>query len=137
MKDNYYLNLLAKIARAANNSPLRSRHAAAIILRNEVVSIGLNQKKSHPLQREFATTQHNIYLHAEIAAINNATKNRSFLDLSKALLYVVRIRTETEFGYSEPCKGCVKAAMDFGIKKIIYSINGNGEMYNLMYVSRI
>lgn len=129
MNHHYYIKLLGKIARAVNNSPLRSKHASAIVLNNEVISVGVNQKKSHPLQSEFGVTKHNIYLHAEIAAINNAIKNRSFLDLSKAYLYIVRIRKETVFGWSLPCSGCLSAIAHYKIKNIIHSVNDDGQNY--------
>jgi tRNA(Arg) A34 adenosine deaminase TadA len=103
-----------------------ARIAAAIAIGGEIISIGVNQRKTHPLQARFTRHTSAIYQHAEISAIHNALKRIRQNDLARATLYVVRRRKNTETkdwedGMACPCEGCQKAIKYFDIKKVVYT----------------
>lgn len=123
------LTLLERIAEAVE--PVRSsKHAAAIVFKNNIVSIGTNQIKTHPFQKKYAKNPCALFLHAETCAICRALKNISLNDLSKASLYILRIKREREggnfiWGNSMPCAGCMRCIVEFNINKVIFSVNDN------------
>jgi deoxycytidylate deaminase len=109
-----------------------ARIAAAIVYKNDIISVGYNQKKSHPFQRKFARHADCIFLHAETDAIKNTLKLYDPDILSKSTLYVSRVRCVSSFdkslilGLARPCSGCQRAIATFDIKNVIYSNNENG-----------
>lgn len=93
------------------------RHAAAIYIGNRLVSVGINQRKTHPLQAKFGKNSDAIFLHAEISAIVNALKVVSADDLRDAILYVAKYSPSGKT-MSKPCKGCQRAIGYFGFKDV-------------------
>jgi deoxycytidylate deaminase len=113
-----YIELLSKHAKGIE--PVDgSKHAAAVVIKNKVVGLGTNTYKSHPFADKYAHRDGAIYPHAETSAIMDAL--RTVDDLSKATLYVVRVRKNGKHGMSKPCSGCEKCINDFGIKKVVYT----------------
>lgn len=106
--------------------------AAAILMKNKIISIGVNSYKTHPIQAKFARTKGlSIHLHAEIAAIKNAMYHIEVQDFAKATLLICRAKIEISnnkfvFGLAKPCSGCQRAIVEFGIKKVFYSLDGEG-----------
>ena len=94
-----------------NNAPNRAKHAASIVIRNEIISIGENSGKTHPLQKRFSKNGEAIFKHAEVDCIINALRHVEPEDLEKATLYVYRVKKLTKDhkywsdGLSEPCPG--------------------------------
>ena len=127
MADNHmkHLSLLEKIAETVD--PVRSsRHASAIVLKNDIISISTNRIKSHPFQSRFARNPEAIFMHAEVGAIHKALKKISLKDLEKSSLYVLRVKrfninSDFIWGNSRPCSGCSMCLAEFGIKNVIYS----------------
>ena len=124
-----YLNLLAKVA--ATVPPVaQARFAAAIVYQNNIVSFGINSRKSCPFQKRFGKNEDSIYLHSETSAIKNALRLITLDDLTKSTLYICRVKYVDEskkrfiFGLSKPCFGCSKAITEFGIKRVIYTTEG-------------
>lgn len=110
---NEIFNLLKKeVAKAELIGP--SRHAAAIVHGNDVLSIGFNKRKTHPLMRQFQHSPYKLYLHAEIDAISKV-KDKSLLRHSE--LYVLRLSRGNNVLISEPCQTCKNAIEYFGIKQ--------------------
>jgi len=110
-----------------------ARHAAAIVYKNQIISYGVNQKKSHPFHSRFSEHDDAIFLHAETDAIKNALRQISEDDMEKATLYVCRVKYDSNgpgkkltWGNSKPCIGCQRAIANFGIKDVIYSNDGDG-----------
>jgi tRNA(Arg) A34 adenosine deaminase TadA len=107
-----------------------ARIASAIVLKNDVISFGINKRKSHPFQKKYGKNEDAIYLHAEIDAIKNALRHIEQEELSRASLYVARVkRSKSQFvqGLAKPCaKGCCKAIAAFGIKNVYYTTNTQG-----------
>ena len=101
--------------------------AAAISFRNEIISLGQNQKRTHPFQAKYAKNPESIYLHAETNAICNALNHINKSDLERSTLYIRRVKKPTrdakDFvdGLAKPCAGCMRAIIAFGIKKVVYS----------------
>lgn len=109
-----------------------ARLAAAIVHKRDIVSIGINKRKSHPFQKKYGKNQDAIFLHAEILAIHNALKRISPEELSKSSLYVCRMRYTDqtkrgmEYGLACPCDGCKKAIAAFEIKNVFYTQDVRG-----------
>lgn len=101
--------------------------AAAIVYKNRIVSIGVNSLKTNPFQIRFASSSDSIYLHAETAAIKNALRQLSLRELSRASLYVCRVKSKDGtpnnfgFGLAKPCIGCTRAIIEFNISKVFYT----------------
>lgn len=126
-----YLNLLSKIAAdvvtpAVNNAKL----AACIVYKNDIVSFGVNEMKSHPFQARYGKNKDSVYLHAETSAIKNALKYISQSELESSTLYICRVKysdftkAKMMFGLSKPCPGCFRCINTYNIKKVIYTLDG-------------
>lgn len=98
----------------------RCSHMAGIWLRGRLVSVGYNQRKTHPLQTKFGKNKWAVYLHAEIDAIKNFLKTHTLKDLERSSMFVVRMKHNL-LSNSEPCSGCKKAIAHFNIKKVYWS----------------
>ena len=121
-------NLLSKIATDISDvSSHRARLAACIVYKNDILSFGVNEQKTHPLQAKYGSNKNAIYLHAEISAIKNALRQISLEELETCSLYVARVkysdnkRTARQFGLARPCPGCESCINAFGIRKVFHS----------------
>lgn len=128
------LKTLTKVAES-NDEYSNARLAAAIVKNNKIISIGINRKKSDPLQARFGKNEDSIYLHAEIHAIKNALREIVVEDLSKCDLYICRVKRPSQksnkfiWGLSKPCCGCSRAIAEFGIRNVVYTTDeGNYEV---------
>jgi len=132
-KHEKYLKLLTTIASGIDRVS-NSRHAAAVVLKNEIVSFGINQKKSHPFQKQFQKHNDCIWLHSEIDAIKNSLKQISVDELGRCTLYVARVKYDNKkkliLGNSRPCSGCMKAIAHFNIRNVYYTLDNSG--YNCL-----
>lgn len=132
-KHDKIINMLSRIAIAVE-PVAQARIAACLVYKNEIISFGVNQRKTHPFQAKFGTNKDSIFLHAETDCIKNALKIISIDQLSKCALYVCRVKYEAcnknkfIFGLAKPCPGCSRAIANFGINKVYYSIDGSGYM---------
>ena len=132
-KHTKYLNVLSKIA-SDITFPVRknARMSACIVYKNDIVSFGVNEMKSHPFQAKYGKNEDAIYLHAETSAIRNALKYISTEELEKSTLYVCRVKFDDSFkrklifGLSKPCPGCERCISTFGIKNVVYSMDNCG-----------
>ncbi len=130
------LNFLSKAAETTDHSGLRAKLASAVVIRNEIIAIGFNRRKSHPFQVQFQANDNQIYLHAETDAINRALKYVSKEEIKKAILYVARVKyidnktKKVVWAESKPCIGCQRAIMSYGISNVIHTCD-DGE-YNII-----
>lgn len=119
-----YLDILKTIAEDVEPVS-RAQHAAMVIYRKKVVSIGVNQMKTHPFAAKYSKNPEAIFLHAEASAILSAKRKLSESELKKATLIVCRVKHDTKgnplFGMSKPCEGCARCIEEHGIKTVIYS----------------
>ena len=89
-KHHKYISILSKMAIAVE--PVRqARIAACLVHRNEIVSFGINQMKTHPFQAQFGKNKDSIFLHAETDCIKNALREIDVDELSRCTLYIWRI----------------------------------------------
>jgi tRNA(Arg) A34 adenosine deaminase TadA len=110
------------IRAALDNAPDEgSKHAAAIVYKNEIISIGWNEYKTHPFQVEFSKKEEKYFLHAEVSAIRKSLNHISTEELKKSTLYVARVMKNGGWGFSCPCDGCKMAITAFDIKHVIYT----------------
>lgn len=102
-----------------------ARIAAALVYKGLVVSIGTNQKKSHPFQAKFSKNSDSIFLHAETDCIIRSLRLLSLEEISRSTLYVCRIKQTNDgtvhFGLAKPCLGCARAISSFNINRCIYT----------------
>lgn len=107
----------------------RTKLAASLVIKRDVISFGINVMRSHPVQKKYGKNDEAIYLHAEINAIVNSLNHVEKDDLRKASLYVYRVKKDTNDlkrkhwvdGLSCPCEGCMSAIDAFRIKRVIHS----------------
>ena len=123
---------LEKIAKAME-PVFQARVAAALVYKNDILSIGVNKKKSHPFQKKYSAHPDAIYLHAETDAIYNAIKDgHSLKTIADSELVICRMKwgdgSKQAFtqGLARPCPGCYKAIVTFDIKAVHYTLEENG-----------
>jgi deoxycytidylate deaminase len=123
-RDKKYMEFVRRLATSNN---MKMKLAACLVIRNEIISVGFNSDKSHPLQKRFAKNNDAIFKHAEVDCIIKALKVVDEDDLKDATLYVYRVKKQNKgdanwvTGLAEPCPGCKKAIEHFGIKRTVYS----------------
>ena len=136
-RDEKYMAFTRRMAIQNSNSLSRAKLAASLVLRNEIISIGYNSYKTHPLQKRFSKNIEAIFKHAEVDCIINALRHVDSADLERATLYVYRVKKLTKDhdywsdGYSEPCCGCKQAISHFKIKKVLYSTDEDNSFVEL------
>lgn len=98
------------------------------IYNNKVIAKGHNSIKTHPLQNEYNPLRFEEQvellprLHAEMSCVAVLKKFKN-IDMSKVSFYIYRKRLDNKIGMCRPCKGCMKAIKDLGIKNIYYTTN--------------
>lgn len=118
----------------------RMKLAASLVIKRDIISVGVNAMRSHPIQKKYGKNDESIFLHAEINAIVNSLNHVDKDDLRKADLYVYRVKKDISNlksnkwvdGMSCPCEGCMSAIDAFKIKRVVYSTDTNfeyGEMH--------
>ena len=126
------IEMLEKVA-IASTEDTPTKLAAAVVMRNKIISIGINQMKSHTFQKKYGRNDESIFLHAETDAIKNALKVIDMEELSKCNLYIVRVKKpkpkskEWVWGLAKPCSGCQRAIATFGIRNVIYTTDITGK----------
>lgn len=102
--------------------------AAGVVKKKQLITIGYNQLKSHPLQSQFGKNFDSVFLHAEIDAIRKSLRLLNTSELSDCVLYVLRVKRDPNGnwirGMSKPCAGCYKAINNYGIKRVYYTTDG-------------
>lgn len=134
IRDQKYMALARRLA---INNPMKMKLAACLVIRNEVISVGYNSDKSHPMQKRFGKNSESIFKHAEVDAIVGALKHIDEDLLKRSTLYVFRVKRKNKGdltwvdGLAEPCPGCKRAIEHFGIKKVLYSTD-SPELYGII-----
>lgn len=127
MVANHFLKIAAK-ASYAHDSFAHAKVCAIIVRKRKIVSIGFNQKQTHPLQALFGRNDFSIHLHAEIDALRHAVRILGE-DLQDCILYVARTKENGDIGLACPCEGCMKAIDHFNVKDVVYTKNGTGNIF--------
>lgn len=126
-KDLKFCNMLFGIAKDLySTKEFRSKHAAAVVYKNKIVSIGTNRLKTDPFNLQFTDNPEKVYIHAETDAIKQAVQMIG-KEIENATLYVVRAAKLDTLNYelaeSKPCQMCSSAIEHFNICRVVYSIN--------------
>jgi len=85
-----------------------------VLDKNQVIALGVNKKKTHPFagqNNKFA------YIHAEIDALLQLRGH----DLSRASMYVFRFHKDGTMALAKPCKSCMQAIRESGVKKVFWT----------------
>lgn len=119
-------NILLRLARKAKlpgflnaarrqsyRSSMRVCVGAVISNGGRLISVGYNQKKTHPLTNTFT-------LHAEAHAIIACRYNTPRLDGS--ILWVARDTVNGMPAMAKPCGDCMRLIVAAGIKRVYYTI---------------
>ena len=124
------LRILQDLSEIAALTPKVANYklAAALSYKNRIVAYGTSSYKSSPFQKKYASTEHRIFLHAEIATIKNALRQLDLWQLKKSSLYICRVKNEGKWGNSKPCEGCQRAIAEFGIKNVYYTVDNGYEI---------
>lgn len=123
--DILFMKKLENVIREIKHD-LRCKHAAFLVEKGKVISIGVNKEKSHPIQKQFSRFPNMTYLHAEIDCL----KSIENFDINKTTLYILRLDNNGNYAMSAPCIGCQRFLQQMQVKRIVYSIN-NGIEYKL------
>lgn len=92
------------------------RLAAIIVKKRQILGIGFNQRRSHPLMFRFSKSPVKIALHAEIAAIVSALRNHNEEELKGAEIYIARVLKDGSTAAAKPCIVCQSALDAYGIQ---------------------
>jgi deoxycytidylate deaminase len=115
-----FLKLLKRLKGLSNHHT--HQMSCVIANKNQVVSIGYNQCKTHP------RSGHKYKMvHAELAAV----LDNKFADLKGCTAYIYRETRDGNPAMAKPCNSCLETLKHVGIKKIVYSQNGNFKEENL------
>lgn len=107
-----------RIARnSAKLSVANFRLGAALYNGNKLISIGWNQRKTHPLSTTRFKTQH-----AEFSCLVGMNKE----DVIGSTLYVFRLTKTNRPGMALPCDRCQELIRAAGIRKVWYSNDTGG-----------
>lgn len=122
IRDQKFINETLHLARAGDRVG-GARLGAILTIGNQVVSMGQNMYKTHPLQKRFARRPDAIFQHAEINCIINFLRNNDAADLQRATLYVARVLgcNMESVGMAKPCSGCSSAIEHYGIKRVVHT----------------
>ena len=111
------------LAREVSQLSNITRHniGAVLVSRNwDVIGVGANVRKTHPLQARLAAKvglEHKIFLHAELQCLVNCKQR----NLDGARLFVYRELVDGSLGLARPCPICLEGIKQFGIKQIWYT----------------
>ena len=123
----YNPSIFQTIRSVAMSGEDRIKMAAALVKSNKIISIGINRRKTDPLQTKFSKNPHAIFLHAEIHAIKNALREYSLSDIKGSIMYVCRVKRPSTYatnfiwGSACPCIGCRRGIAEFGIRNVLFT----------------
>lgn len=97
-----------------------SRHASAIVYKKQVLAVGINSRKTHPLSCRFNGPDKPC-LHSELDAIIQVINQHGPEILKRCSLWNLRITKGGKIGSSKPCVGCERAIKAFGIARVYWT----------------
>lgn len=98
-----------------------SRHAAAVVYRGQVLSTGVNQRKTHPIMAKLQKNPERVFLHAEVDAIIRTINLHGVDILQDCAIYVLRTTKSGKVAGSQPCQGCQQFIDSVGIQHVYWS----------------
>lgn len=129
-KSERIINQLFSLARD-HEAVANAKIVAALAYKGTIISYGFNQARTSWMARRFRRNPKSHYLHAEVDAVRNALKIVDAFTISKSTLYVARAKHQSRngpmiYGMAKPCIGCQECIEFFNIKKVFYSLDGEG-----------
>lgn len=124
------MNYFDKAKKISCLSDFKQTHIGCVaVYKKQIIGVGYNTNKTHPIQMKYNTyrdlewngIQPKAKLHAEMMCLLNI-KDLD-IDFSKVKLYIYREDKNGHIALSRPCKACMRAIKDLGIKEISYTIN--------------
>lgn len=115
------IDLCAKIAEKSTFG--RFRMGAVIAKRKDVLGIGWNRDKTHPLALKYGSDRPFGRIHAELDACLGVKPK----DLEGASIYIVRLKVDGSQGLARPCMGCLNLLRYCGFKEMCYSTGNWGK----------
>lgn len=123
--------MLRLALRVAETSEVSQKHGAVVVRGGSVLSIGYNSYTNDPKcfpENYLNDTRKNpkifnpeaISVHAEVAAMKRCASE----SLRGATVYVARITQGGFIGNSAPCQACAQALLEAGVKKVVYTMDG-------------
>lgn len=106
---------------AAQESEFKHKHASCICHKGRVLSIGTNQRKTHPLQAKYSDKDARVWLHSEIDAIVQVINRHGAEILKDCELFNLRLTRGGNIGNSKPCEGCSRAIEAFEIGRVYWT----------------
>ena len=113
----------------------RCRHFSFICSGKRILSIGLNNSKTQPINLNFDYVNRQkkyirdvVGTHSEINAVLKIGKENC---VGKTIINT-RINRKNELDISKPCNGCMDMIMKLGFQKVIYS-NKNKEFEKIVF----
>jgi len=94
---------------------------AAVFIGSRLISIGYNQKKSHPRNQAIWSR------HAEFDSLIHLMGE----DSSKAILFVARLTRSNKISCAKPCPTCCELITKLGIRRVFYT-NYKGQLEPLI-----
>ena len=108
------------------------RLAAAVVYKGRIISVGVNQAKTHPLQVKWNRNPLRSSLHAEVAAIIRSSRILNEDEIRRASIYVARskkILGVESPGLAKPCDGCLDLIVASGFNGVYYTTeDGHGHL---------
>jgi hypothetical protein len=107
----------------------RCRHFSFIFERNRLISIGINNPKTHPLNLKFnyiskkqGKINEVVGTHSELSAVIKTGLPLDGNGSYKGFTIVnTRINRNEQLDYSYPCNGCWDMIKKLGFKKLLYT----------------
>lgn len=125
-----YFNLAKN---ASKFSDFERQHLGCVfIYKNKVLEIGWNTMKTNPIQKEYNKfrdykdycNKNDGAIHAEMSTIIK-TKNLENIDWKKVKVFVYRELKDGTKAMARPCKACMAAMIDRGIRDVYFTTNYN------------
>ena len=107
-----------------HNADLRCRHFSFIMDRNKIISIGLNNPKTHPKNLKYNYTNKLNQKISDIVGTHselNAVIKLGEEDCSGLTLVNTRINRNNKLDFSAPCNGCLDMINQLSFKRFYYS----------------
>lgn len=106
---NKFIDLAKKVSRGGNHH--RYLVGAVLVKHGQVIAMGANSNKTHPLMGNKTT-------HAEIACLIG----RRWSDFKNTTMFVARTsKVHNRVGMARPCSTCRGVLAQFGIKNIYFT----------------
>lgn len=120
---NHDFDKLIKQSKILMDKPnLKHRHFSFIMQKGQVMSVGYNTLKTHPLAVKYGYPY--FYQHSEL---NSVIKFPDKIDvLRKCVIVNIRLNAKGRLLMSKPCKYCQALISSFGIKQVYYSNSDGG-----------